>query len=145
MTLRYLFAQYHKQIMQILIVFVGSGDTAIPLGSPKLSVHLSPLCAVLQEAKLCGLHLLWSLGNSGKRSEGRRQEGQAKTLGPQVCLVALSLFESSSEDHSSAGWPSTQRPYSITPRSSSVAQVPRAGLSCSSSGLKMVMVSSFLL
>lgn len=69
--------------MQILIEFVGSGDTAIPLGSPKLSVHLSPLCPVLQEAKLCGLHLLWSLGNSGKRSEGRRQGGQARTLGPQ--------------------------------------------------------------
>lgn len=118
-------------------------DTAVPFGSPKLRVHLSPFCAILQEAKLCGLHLLWSLGNSGKRSEGRREEGQVRTMWAQLCLMALSLVESSSEDHSSVRWPSTQRAHSITPHSSSIPQVLTAGHSCSSSGLKMVMVSSF--
>ena len=136
LTLRYLFAQYHKQIMQILIVFVWL--CVIQLFHLVLPNWVSTfLPSVLCSRRLSSVDYiyfgLW------------REEGQVRTIWPQLCLAALSLVESSGEDHSSVRWPSTQRACSITPHSSSIAQVPTAGLSRSSSGLKMAMVSSFLL
>ena len=53
-----------------------------PICSSKLSLHLSPLCAMLQEVELSGLHQLWSVGNSGKRSEERREESEVRTFIP---------------------------------------------------------------
>lgn len=44
----------------------------------KFSFHLSPLCAMLQEVDLSGLHQFWSMGNFGQRSEGGRGESEVR-------------------------------------------------------------------